>query len=107
MMTGMHPCSTESSNRPDHPQPGSTRQKVASVSAVAPPDTYIAAAAKAGFDLLASHDGTVAAKPFIDHVLATKPAPRDGATPDRFRNLVAHIEAGLLAPTELVFRKAG
>ena len=79
----------------------------ASVSAVAPPDTYIAAAAKAGFDLLASHDGTVAAKPFIDHVLATKPAPRDGAPPDRFRNLVAHIEAGLLAPTELVFRKAG
>jgi hypothetical protein len=24
---------------------------------------------------------------------------------DRFRNLVAHIKAGLLAPTELVFRK--
>lgn len=78
----------------------------ASVSAVAPPDTYIAAAAKAGLELLARHDGTAAAKPFFDHVKATKPAPRDDAPPDRFRNLVAHIEAGLLAPTELVFRKA-
>ena len=79
----------------------------ASVSAVAPPDMYITAAAKAGFELLARHDGTAAAKPFIDHVMATKPAPRDGAPPDRFRNLVTHIEAGLLAPTELVFQKTG
>ena len=79
----------------------------ASVSAVAPPDMYITAAAKAGFELLARHDGTAAAKPFIDHVMATKPAPRDGTPPDRFRNLVTHIEAGLLAPTELVFQKTG
>jgi len=79
----------------------------ASVSAVVPPDAYIVAAAKAGFALQARHDGTAAAKPFIDHVMATKPAPAPGAPPDRFRNLMTHIESGLLAPTELVFQKAG
>ena len=77
----------------------------ASVSAVAPPKDYIAAAEDAGFDLLARHDGTEAAAGFFAHVMATKPAPAPGQPPDRFRNLVTHIEAGTLAPTELVFRK--
>ena len=79
----------------------------ASVSAVETPDTYITAAENAGFELLARHDGTAAAAAFIQHVMATKPAPAPGQPPDRFRNLVAHIEVGILAPTELVFRKAG
>jgi len=79
----------------------------ASVSAVTSPDVYIDNAAKAGLALLARHDGTAAAAAFIQHVLATKPAPAPGQPPDRFRNLVAHIEAGILAPTELVFQRAG
>ena len=77
----------------------------ASVSAVAAPDAYIDAATSAGLDLLERHDATQAARAFIDHVLATKPAPAPDMPTDRFRNLAAHIEAGLLAPTELVFRK--
>jgi len=77
----------------------------ASVSAVATPDAYIDAATSAGLDLQERHDATQAAKAFIDHILATKPAPAPGMPADRFRNLVAHIKAGLLAPTELVFRK--
>ena len=79
----------------------------ASVSAVETPDTYVAAAENAGLALLGRHDGTTAAAAFIQHVLATKPAPAPGQPPDRFRNLVAHIEAGILAPTELVFQRAG
>ncbi|MGB1177263.1 MAG: class I SAM-dependent methyltransferase [Candidatus Puniceispirillaceae bacterium] len=79
----------------------------ASVSAVETPETYTAAAKDAGLELLARHDGTAAARPFIDHVIATKPAPVPGQPPDRFRNLAGHMEAGILAPTELVFRKAG
>ena len=79
----------------------------ASVSAVEAPEFYVAAAADAGLELLARHDGTDAAGAFIEQVMATKPAPTPGQPPDRFRNLVAHIEAGILAPTELVFRKAG
>ncbi len=78
----------------------------ASVSAVATADAYIAAAADAGFNLLDRHDGTKAAQIFIDHVMTTKPAPAPDMPADRFRNLAGHIEAGTLAPTELVFRKA-
>ena len=79
----------------------------ASVSAVETPDTYITAAENAGFELLSRHDGTDAAGAFITHVIATKPAPTPGQPPDRFRNLAVHIESGILAPTELVLRKAG
>ncbi len=77
-----------------------------SVSAVETPGTYITAAGNAGFNLLAQHDGTAAAGAFIAHVITTKPAPTPGQPPDKFRNLAAHIESGILAPTELVFRKA-
>ena len=78
----------------------------ASVSAVAAPETYIDAAVNAGLVLSDRHDGSEAARAFTDHVMATKPAPAPDMPADRFRNLAAHIEAGLLAPTELVFRKA-
>ena len=77
----------------------------ASVSAVAPPQDYIDDAAKAGLTLESMRDETAAAKGFMDHVLATKPAPATGRTPDRFRNLVDQIKAAILAPTELMFRR--
>ena len=77
----------------------------ASVSAVVSPQHYIDAAAKAGLTLESMHDETAAAKGFMDHVLATKPAPTAGEAPDRFRNLVDQIKAAILAPTELMFRR--
>ena len=76
-----------------------------SVSAVVSPQHYIDAAAKAGLTLESMHDETAAAKGFMDHVLATKPAPTAGEAPDRFRNLVDQIKAAILAPTELMFRR--
>ncbi|MGC6453467.1 MAG: class I SAM-dependent methyltransferase [Candidatus Puniceispirillaceae bacterium] len=79
----------------------------ADVSAVAWPDDYVAAASAAGLTLAAQHDETAAAEGFFTHVLATKPPTEPGQAPDPFRNLAAHIEAGILAPTELIFRKAG
>jgi len=77
----------------------------AGVSAVSWPATYIAAGEAAGLNLVAQHDETAAAEGFFKHVLATKPPTEPGKTPDPFRNLAAHIEAGVLAPTELFFRK--
>ena len=79
----------------------------ATVSAVETPDSYIDASRHAGLALQERHDGTAAARPFIDHIKATKPASAPGKPPDRFQNLVTHIEGGILAPTELVFRKTG
>ena len=76
-----------------------------SVSAVASPESYAAAAAGAGLEVMARHDGTAAAASFIRHVKETKPATSPGEPPDRFRNLALHIEAGLLAPTELILKK--
>ena len=77
------------------------------VSAVKRPADYIDAAAAAGLSLAAQHDETAAAEGFFRHVLATKPPAQPGQTPDPFRNLAAHIESGTLAPTELIFTKAG
>ena len=79
----------------------------ASVSAVASPQFYIEAAEQAGFTLKAVRDETTAAAGFIEHILATKPEPAAGVTSDRFRNLVGHIESGVLAPTELMLRREG
>ena len=36
-----------------------------------------------------------------------KPPTEPGKAPDPFRNLAAHIEAGILAPTELILAKDG
>ena len=77
------------------------------VSAVTRPQDYISAAETAGLHLVAQHDETAAAAGFFTHVLATKPPTAPGETPDPFRNLAAHIESGTLAPTELIFTKAG
>ncbi|MCH1475392.1 MAG: class I SAM-dependent methyltransferase [Alphaproteobacteria bacterium] len=77
----------------------------ADVSAVATPQDYLAAAKAAGFTLAAQHDETAAAEGFFKHVLATKPPTEPGKAPDQFRNLAAHIEAGILAPTELILVK--
>ena len=77
------------------------------VSAVMRPKDYIAAAVAAGLTLAAQHDETAAAEGFFKHILATKPPTEPGQTPDPFRNLAAHIESGTLAPTELIFTKAG
>ena len=77
----------------------------AGVSAVARPADYVAAAEAAGLSLVAQHDETAAAEGFFTHVLATKPPTEPGGTPDPFRNLASHIEAGILAPTELILRK--
>ena len=79
----------------------------ASVSAVTTPQIYIEAAQQAGFTLQEVRDETEAAAGFIEHILATKPEPAAGGTSDRFRNLVGHIESGVLAPTELMFRREG
>jgi len=79
----------------------------AGVSAVARPEDYIGAAEAAGLSLVARHDETAAADGFFRHVLATRPPTEPGETPDPFRNLAAHIEAGILAPTELIFGRAG
>ena len=76
-------------------------------SAVATPQDYFAAADAAGFTLVAQHDETAAAEGFFKHVLATKPPTEPGNAPDPFRNLAAHIEAGILAPTELILAKDG
>ena len=76
-------------------------------SAVATPKDYLAAADAAGFTLVAQHDETAAAESFFKHVLATKPPTQPGKAPDPFRNLAAHIEAGILAPTELILAKDG
>lgn len=77
----------------------------AHVSAVARPTDYIAAAKAAGLNLAAQHDETAAAEGFFTHVLATKPPAKPGEAPDPFRNLAAHIKAGILAPTELILTK--
>ncbi len=79
----------------------------ADVSAVARPDDYIEAGEAAGMKLVVKHDETEAAEGFFTHVLATKPPTEPGRAPDPFRNLAAHIEAGILAPTELFFQKDG
>ena len=79
----------------------------ADASAVATPQDYLAAADAAGFTLVAQHDETAAAEGFFKHVLATKPPTEPGKAPDPFRNLAAHIEAGILAPTELILAKDG
>ena len=79
----------------------------ADASAVATPQDYIAAADAAGFTLVAQHNETAAAEGFFKHVLATKPPKEPGKAPDPFRNLAAHIEAGILAPTELILAKDG
>ena len=79
----------------------------ADVSAVASPDDYIAAAQATGLTLAAQYDETEAAEGFFKHVLATKPPAEPGKAPDPFRNLATHIEAGILAPTELFLRKDG
>ena len=79
----------------------------ADVSAVGTPQDYLAAADAAGFTLVAQHDETAAAEGFFKHVLATKPPTEPGKAPDPFRNLAAHIEAGILAPTELILAKDG
>ena len=79
----------------------------AAASAVATPQDYIAAADAAGFTLVAQHNETAAAESFFKHVLATKPPKEPGKSPDPFRNLAAHIEAGILAPTELILAKDG
>ena len=79
----------------------------ADVSAVAKPQDYLAAAGAAGFALVAQHDETAAAEGFFKHVLTTKPPTELGKAPDPFRNLAAHIEAGILAPTELILAKDG
>ena len=76
-------------------------------SAVATPQDYFAAADAAGFTLVSQHDETSAAEGFFKHVLATKPPTEPGKAPDPFRNLAAHIEAGILAPTELILAKDG
>ena len=67
----------------------------------------VAAADAASFTLVAQHVETVAAEGFFKHVLATKPPTEPGKAPDPFRNLAAHIEAGILAPTELILAKDG
>jgi len=79
----------------------------AGVSAVTRPEDYIAAAGHAGLVLIAHHDETGSAKGFLHHINATRPPVEAGQIPDPFRNLAAHIEAGILAPTELIFRKDG
>ena len=79
----------------------------ASVSAVDSQQAYIDAAAQAGFVLETAYDKTAAAAGFIKHILATKPEPVEGESADRFRNLVGQINAGVLAPTELMFRQKG
>ena len=76
------------------------------VSAVMRPEDYITAATAAGLSLVARHDETAAAEGFFNHILATRPPTAPGQTPDPFRNLVTHIKAGILAPTELIFGKA-
>ena len=77
----------------------------AGVSAVARPADYIAAGEAAGLKLVSQHDETDAAEGFFKHVLATKPPAEPGKASDPFRNLASHINAGILAPTELFFRK--
>ena len=77
------------------------------VSAVKRPEDYINAAEAAGLTLVAQHDETAAAEGFFQHILATKPPLEPGQTPDPFSNLAAHIRQGILAPTELIFRKTG
>ena len=79
----------------------------ADVSAVGTPQDYLAAADAAGFTLVSQHDETSAAEGFFKHVLATKPPTEPGKAPDPFRNLAAHIEAGILAPMELILAKDG
>ena len=77
------------------------------VSAVESQQAYIDAAAQAGLVLGSARDETAAAAGFIKHILATKPEPVEGEASDRFRNLVDQINAGVLAPTELMFRREG
>ena len=79
----------------------------ADASAVATPQDYLAAADAAGFTLVAQHDETAAAEGFFKHVRTTKPPTEPDKAPDPFRNLAAHIEAGILAPTELILAKDG
>ena len=78
---------------------------ISEISAVATPRDYLAAAETAGFTLVAQHDETAAAEGFFKHVLATKLPTEPSKAPDPFRNLAAHIEAGILAPTELILAK--
>ena len=102
-MFGVYDMMRVSDGEIDFPMPWAPHK---GVSAVMRPQDYITAAEAAGLTLVAQHDETAAAEGFFQHILATKPPVEAGQTPDPFSNLAAHIKAGILAPTELIFRKA-
>lgn len=89
---------------------------VAGTSFVVPAATYKDAATAAGLDLVAEKDMTGFAKDFFAKVFAAIAA--DGPSPlgihlmmgptagDKIQNYVANLDAGRIAPTELIFRKA-
>jgi hypothetical protein len=77
----------------------------ASFSAVAPPADYISAAIASGFLLEAQHDESAGAAGMLSAMLDSGPANRPDGSADPFHNLAHHIRAGLLAPTEIYFRK--
>lgn len=77
----------------------------ASFSAVAQPADYISAAIAAGFLLEAQHDESAGAASMLSAMLDSGPANRPDGSADPFHNLAHHIRAGLLAPTEIYFRK--
>ncbi|MEM1273779.1 MAG: methyltransferase domain-containing protein [Pseudomonadota bacterium] len=81
------------------------------------PEDYAAAAKAAGMHLKIQEDRTQFSKDFFAEVHAK--TARDGPSPlgihlmmgetapEKFKNYVANLHAGLICPTEMVFRKAG
>ncbi|MEO1000815.1 MAG: methyltransferase domain-containing protein [Pseudomonadota bacterium] len=90
---------------------------VPETSFVAPPAAYRAAGAAAGLTLLAERDHTEMATAFFAEAFAR--VAREGPAPlgihlmmgetagEKLQNYVANLEAGRIAPTEMVFAKAG
>lgn len=88
---------------------------VAETSFVVPPAAYKDAATKAGLELASETDRTQFAKDFFAQVFEA--IAKDGPSPlgihllmgetagDKIKNYVANLNAGRIAPTELIFRR--
>lgn len=88
----------------------------ADFSFVAPPETYRQAAAAAGFSQVGERDRSEFAKAFFDRVFkrieeAGGPPPvgihllMHDTGPEKIKNYVTHLQAGDIAPVEMIFRR--
>ena len=78
----------------------------ASLSAVASPEDYLAAATSASFSLDAQHDQSAGMAKMLTEIADKGTANRPDDASDPVRNLARQIDSGLLGPTEIYLRKS-